>query len=58
MLDAAVAVDTDVGGRLVEQEDPRVDDQRAPERDEPALVGRELDAAFAVSVSYRARAWR
>ena len=47
LLDPALGVDVDVRGRLVEHEDPRVGDQRARERDELALAGRELDAALA-----------
>ena len=46
-LDAALGVQVDVRGRLVEDEDPRVGDERAGERDELALAGRELDAALA-----------
>ena len=46
-LDPALGVDVDVRGRLVEHEDARVGDQRARERDELALAGRELDAALA-----------
>ena len=47
VLDAPLGVQVDVRGRLVEDEDPRVGDQRAGERDELALAGRELHAALA-----------
>ena len=47
VLDPALGVDVDVRGRLVEDQDPRVGDQRAGERDELALAGRELHAALA-----------
>src|SRR3954447_10389549 len=47
VLDAALRVDVDVRGRLVEHEDPRVRDQRARERDQLPLAGRELRAALA-----------
>ena len=53
-LDPALGVQVDVRGRLVEDEDPRVGDQRAGERDELALAGRELDAALA-DLACRAR---
>ena len=46
-LDAALGVQVDVRRRLVEDEDPRVGDERAGERDELALAGRELRAALA-----------
>ena len=46
-LDAALGVQVDVRGRLVEDEDARVGDQRAGEGDELALAGRELRAALA-----------
>ena len=46
-LDAPLGVQVDVRGRLVEDEDPRVGDQRAGEREELALAGRELRAALA-----------
>ena len=41
-LDPALGVEVDVRGRLVEDEDARVGDQRAGEGDELALAGREL----------------
>ena len=47
LLDAPLGVHVDVRGRLVEHQDPRVGDQRARERDELALAGRELHAALA-----------
>ena len=47
LLDAALGVQVDVRGRLVEDQDPRVGDQRAGERDQLALAGRELHAALA-----------
>ena len=40
-------MDVDVGGRLVEHEDPRVGDERAGEGDQLALAGRQLHAALA-----------
>ena len=43
----ALGVQVDVRGRLVEHEDARVGDQRAGERDQLALAGRELRAALA-----------
>ena len=46
-LDARLGVDVDVGGGLVEDEDPRVGDEGAGEGDELALAGGELDAALA-----------
>ena len=47
LLDAALGVQVDVRGRLVEDEDARVGGQRAGERDELALAGRQLRAALA-----------
>ena len=47
LLDAGLGVQVDVGGGLVEHEDARVGDQRAGERDQLALAGRELRAALA-----------
>ena len=47
VLDPALGVEVDVRRRLVEDQDPRVGDERARERDELALAGRELYAALA-----------
>ena len=47
LLDARLGVQVDVRRRLVEDEDPRVGDQRAREGDELALARRELHAALA-----------
>ena len=47
LLDAALGVQVDVGGGLVEHEDARVGDQRAGEGDQLALAGRQLRAALA-----------
>ena len=47
LLDAALGVEVDVGGRLVEHEDARIGDQGAGERDQLALAGRQLGAALA-----------
>ena len=47
LLDARLGVQVDVRGGLVEDEDARVGDQRAGERDQLALPGRELCAALA-----------
>ena len=46
-LDAPLRVEVDVRGRLVEDQDARVGDERAGERDELALAGRQLRAALA-----------
>jgi hypothetical protein len=46
-FDAALGVQVDVGGGLVEDQDARVGDQRAGERDQLALAGGELRAALA-----------
>ena len=46
-LDRLLGAHVDVGGRLVEDQDPRLGQQRAGEGDELALAGRELDAALA-----------
>ena len=49
----------DRGGRVVEDQDPRVDDERARDRDPLALAARERDPALAdhrvVAVRQRAR---
>ena len=47
LLDQALGVHVDVRGRLVEHEDPRVGHQRAGERHQLALAGRQLHAALA-----------
>ena len=47
MLDQALGVHVHVGGRLIEDEDPRVGRERAREGEQLSLAGRELDAAFA-----------
>src|SRR4051812_15597898 len=47
VLDPALGVHVDVRGGLVQDQDPRVGDERAGERDELALPGRELHAALA-----------
>ena len=47
LLDAALGVQVDVGGGLVEHEDARVGDQRAGEGDQLALAGGQLGAALA-----------
>ena len=46
-LDLPLGADVDRRGRLVEDEDPRVGEQRAREGDELALPEREPDAALA-----------
>ena len=46
-LDPRLGVQVDARGRLVEDQDARVGDQRARERDELPLAGRELRAALA-----------
>ena len=47
LLDQALGVNVDVRGRLVEDEDARVRHQRAGERHQLALPGRQLHAALA-----------
>ena len=47
LLDRLLGAHVDVGGRLVEDQDPRLGEQGAGEGDELALAGRELDAALA-----------
>ena len=42
-----LALQVDVGGGLVEDQDPRVGDQRAGEREQLALPGRQLGSALA-----------
>ena len=46
-LDAPLGADVDRRGRFVEDEDPRIGEQRARERDELALAEREPEAALA-----------
>ena len=46
-FDPRLGVQVDVGGGLVEDQDPRVGDQRAREREQLALAGRQLGAALA-----------
>ena len=46
-LDRLLGAHVDVGGGLVEDQDPRLGEQGAGEGDELALAGRELDAALA-----------
>ena len=46
-LDAPLGADVDGGGRLVEDEDARIGEERAGERDELALAEREPEAALA-----------
>ena len=47
LLNPALGAQVDVGGRLVEDEDARVGDQRARERDELSLARGELHSALA-----------
>ena len=47
LLDRLLGAHVDVGGRLVEDQDARLGQQRPGEGDELALAGRELDAALA-----------
>jgi hypothetical protein len=46
-FDSALGVQVDVGGRLVQNQDARVGDQSAGERDQLALAGGQLRAALA-----------
>ena len=47
LLDHALGVDVDVGGRFVQHQHPRVGDQRAGKGHELALARRELRSALA-----------
>ncbi len=47
VLDAPLGSDVDRRGRLVEDEDPRIGEQRSRERDELPLAEREPEAALA-----------
>src|SRR5947207_13465052 len=47
VLDLALGADVDRARRLVEDQDPRVGEQRTRERDELALAEREAEAALA-----------
>jgi hypothetical protein len=49
VLDAALGVEVDVGGGLVEDEDAGVGDERAGEGDQLALAGGELRSPTSVS---------
>ena len=50
-LDPALGADVHGRGRLVEDEDPRVGEQRSRKRDQLALADRQAGATLAESVS-------